>query len=390
MNDVFSKIEEALAVPHDYWEGARQGIATAESFDGLLPEFRALPDCPEATALVAEGAAAWRPLFGIVRGESEDTPAFKNALFLLMYFDCLFVYRVLKARYAEAPPAQRPWLDVACRKILLRCLEVPETAREAQTREIVRNTWRGRLATTGMIVDLAAQAFAPSQGPVIIRDMAISDGVTTLDLAEEAARRGVDVSITGTDLRLCLRYAEHGRDEAVCYGNCEPIQYVIAGQTYGVRHADVPAALATVRTGLDETVKGPTARMVTLLAPQVDRAVRTGRYALGFREEDAFHPDPDIAHADIIRVANLLVERTEDHRGYYHREDILKAISRLGRMAKDGAYLYLDNFIKKVERVGLWRKDAAVGEWRRLPAGAGVAVDLEGVGSIPIEAGGTD
>ncbi len=385
MQDVVSMVNKALFVPHDYWEGARRGLRTDESLDGLLPVSRVLPDCPNATALVAEGKAAWRALFEVVRREAEDTLVFKNALFLLMYFDDLFVYRELKARYAEAPPAQRPWLDVACRKTLLRCLETPETVHGPLTREIVRNTWRGRLATTQMIIDLAAHAFRPLHRKIIIRDMAVSDGVTALDLAEEAARRGVEVSITATDLRLYLLYAERDGNDVVAYSDGEPCQYAIGGHTYGLRHADVPAALRTAQAELDEAVRGRAAQRVTMLAPQVDHAVQTGQLAIRFKEEDAFDPDPDIGEADIIRIANLLVERTDDHRGYYYRQDILAALSRLGRVAKDGTYLYLDNFRKKVEHVGLWRKDAAAGHWARLSVAPDVAMDLEGVTSIPVE-----
>jgi hypothetical protein len=383
MGDVCSRVERALAAPRDYWGETGRGLARVESRDAMLPEFRALPDYAEATALVAEGAAASRALMTVVRREREDTPAFRNALFLLMYFDSLFVYRDLKAQYSEASPEQRPWLDAACRKIVLRCLEVPETAPGPQTREIVRNTWRGRLVTTSLIVDLAAQAFGRSPGTVIVRDMAVSDGVTVLDLAEEAVCRGVDVSITATDLRLYLRYAEHEGDEVACYRDGEPLQYAIGGCTY--RASDVPAALASAQAELEKAARGPATQTITLLAPQVDHAVETGRHALRFREEDAFHPDPDIRQADIIRIANLLVERTDEHRGYYYRQDIRKAISQLGQVAKDGAYLFLDNFMRKVEHVGLWRKDASAREWTRLPVGAEVAVDLEGVTSIPIE-----
>jgi hypothetical protein len=385
MTDIVSRIKDVLSVPHDHWAGARQGLETADSLDGLLPASRALPDCPDATALAAEGKAAWRALLQVVQRESNDTLAFKNALFVLMYFDDLFVYRELKALYPEAPLEQRPWLDVACRKVLLRCLETPEDSHGALGREIVRNTWRGRLATTSMIIDLAAHLFEQWRRAIIIRDMAVSDGVTALDLAEEAARRGVDVSITATDLRLYLLYAEHDGDEIVCYSDGDPCQYIIEGQTYGARHPDVPAALGPAQAELEESVRGPRAQRITMLAPQVDHALQAGELALRFKEEDAFGPDPDIGEAEIIRIANLLVERSDDHRGYYYRRDILDAMSRLGRAARDGAYLYLDNFRKKVEHVGLWQKDASAGEWTRLPVAGDIAPDLDGVTSIPIE-----
>ena len=59
-------------------------------------------------------------------------------------------------------------------------------------------------------------------------------------------------------------------------------------------------------------------------------------------------------------------------------------IGGLGVRAKDGAYLLLDNFRKKIERVGIWRKDASVTRWVRLPTGPDVCDVLEGVGDINI------
>ncbi len=174
-------------------------------------------------------------------------------------------------------------------------------------------------------------------------------------------------------------------NEVVCYSNGEPCQYAIAGQTYGVRHPDVPAALGPAQAELDEAVRGPATQGITMRVPQVDHAVQTGRLGIPFKEEDAFDPDPDIGQADIIRVANRFVERGDDHRGYYYRQDILEAMSRLGKAAKDGAYLYLDNFRKKVEHIGLWRKDASAREWNGLAVGEDFAMNLKGVTSIPIE-----
>jgi hypothetical protein len=90
-------------------------------------------------------------------------------------------------------------------------------------------------------------------------------------------------------------------------------------------------------------------------------------------------------------LVGVVRKEHSDHRGYYYREDIVRAISRLGRVAEDGAYLYLHNFMKKVEHTGLWRKDASVGEWIRLPVGTGVAADLGGISRIaidPLTAGG--
>ena len=57
----------------------------------------------------------------------------------------------------------------------------------------------------------------------------------------------------------------------------------------------------------------------------------------------------------------------------------------LGSKARDGAYLYLDNFRKKTEHVGLWRKNEPAGLWERQPVDGDCAVDLSGVEDISID-----
>jgi len=385
MDSIVSKIVASLEASRDYWAEASSAVGSTESLDGILPASRALPECLPATELIGEGRRAWQELLHIAQQEESASSAFKNAVFLLMYFDSLFVYRALKVLYKEAVEEQRLWLDVACRKILLRSLEVSEKRHHPLTREIVRNTGRGRLTTTPLIVQLARNLSSQWGRSTIIRDMAVSDGVTCLDLAEEAAARGVAVSITGTDLLLYLGFAESNGNEVVAHSDGVPCQYLIEGLSYGGPHPAVPEALKSLREKLDQMVRKADVERITMLSPQVEHALETRRYDLSFREEDVFDPDPDIRESDIIRIANLFVERTADHRGYYCREDILKAISRLGQIAKNGAHLYLNNFRKKIEHVGLWRKDGSARVWVRLDPGTNLAADLDGVDSISID-----
>ena len=58
----------------------------------------------------------------------------------------------------------------------------------------------------------------------------------------------------------------------------------------------------------------------------------------------------------------------------------------MGAVAKDGAYLYLNDFRKKIEHVGVWRKDGPSNKWTRLPVAGKFTADLAGVGDIAIEA----
>jgi len=64
---------------------------------------------------------------------------------------------------------------------------------------------------------------------------------------------------------------------------------------------------------------------------------------------------------------------------------IQAAIAALGRSAKDGAHLFIDNFRNKVEHVGHWRKDKSRREWVRIPVHGDVVPDLAGIGSIVID-----
>jgi hypothetical protein len=123
-----------------------------------------------------------------------------------------------------------------------------------------------------------------------------------------------------------------------------------------------------------------------MLAPEAEGAAAGGPCVVAFREEDALDPDPDLAQADIIRIANLLVESTAEHRGYFARDEIIAAIAGLGLRAGDGAWLVLDNFRQKIERAGLWRKDAAAATWIRHPTPAGLPDVLEGVEDVPFGA----
>jgi len=378
------EIEAALSASPDYWVRARREAGLTGGKETDLPGCRSLPKCRAAMELRTKGRPAYVRLLDRLHRETDDTVPFRNAVYLLLYFDSLFVYRELKGAYRSASGVQRSWLSAACRKIIVRCLDVPMAMDVALTREIVRNTEPGRLGTTPMMVELSQRLAEEGARPVVVRDMAVSDGITTLDLAASAAGQGVPTAITGTDLHLYLRYAREGEDQAVSYIGGAPLQYEMSGETFGLLHDDPALASQKERYRLDGALSGEGVLTVPILAPEVEVAVESGEHDLCFKEEDAFDPDGDIAQADVIRVANLFVERTADHRGYYYRDDILQAIRRLGEKAKDGAYLYLDDFLKKTEHIGLWRKSEAAGRWERLPVSGNCREDLEGVTDIRI------
>ena len=150
-------IEETLAGAPDWWAESARGVRGGESLDGMLPVSRALPACAVAEELASEGREACDALLEIAGQEGAGDRVFGNAVFALLYFDSLFAYRSLKVLYEGASAERRKRVDVACRKMILRCVEVPEGEQAALRREIVRNTYGGRLATTGMVADLAVR-----------------------------------------------------------------------------------------------------------------------------------------------------------------------------------------------------------------------------------------
>jgi len=375
MSEISETIDAALASGRDFW---------IEAVADLHP---LLPDCPAVREIVPAGRPAYDRLLAILRSQQADTPIFKNALFLLMYFDSLFVYRALKEFYKRSAQPQRIWLEAACRKVLVRCVEYPESGHEALTREILRNTYPSRLATTPMVVALAADLQRDLRRKIAIRDMAVADGITSLDIAQAAAKQAVRVSIAATDIQLYLYFAKLGDDRAFSTADRTMTQYEIDGLTYGTRHDDVPPFCSARKAKLDEALTLPSAERSTMLAPEVEFAVASGSYDISFKEEDAFAPDPDICDADIIRIANLFVERTPEHRGYFYRADIVKAIARLGTSVKGGAYLLVDSFTRKIERIGKWKKEAASSKWIRLPISAEIPEVLDGISDIEIPEG---
>ena len=376
--DVQSLIARLTGSPGtDYWGDSEQ------DWRNYRPAGGSLPDIPEAYQLAKTGRDAYLPLLKIVSMEGSDSPRFRNALFFLMYFNSLFVYRDLKKMFGQGNSAQEVWIAEAMRKMLIRSTGWSEHPPEPSRRAVSKNTRPGRLSTTAAIVDLARGIHARSGQKVVIRDVAVSDGTSSVELAALAAERGVPVCIVGTDAWLCLCYAIREGDQVVFNSRGKPLQYEIHGKLF--RWGDeVPASLAQSKQRLEKAFGTGALERITTIAPDIEASVGAGDYDMVFKEEDLFSPDPDMREADIIRVANLLVEVTDDHRGYFSREEILKALVELGRCVKDGAFLFLDNYRNKIERCGGWQKDSSSARWRRLDLALDTPDVLEGVRDINI------
>ena len=108
MRDTIQGITERLASAPDYWAEARRAIVPSDSLDGMLPASRALPDCSLALDLVSDNVPACRSLLRIIQAEAVDSHVFKNAVFVLMYSDSLFVYR----RHWRKDESRKEWVRI--------------------------------------------------------------------------------------------------------------------------------------------------------------------------------------------------------------------------------------------------------------------------------------
>lgn len=343
-----------------------------------------LPHWPHAQELSHYGWQGCEPLLCVLHEERSDSLQFRNALLLLVYFDSVFVYRELKALYPVAGHDQRPWFEEACRKILIRCFHSPRDRDHTRFRDISKKTLEGRLSTSPVLVELANTVHVKRGRPAVVHDMAVADGITTLDVAELAAGSGTPLALVASDRFLYLHFGETAANRVAFLSDGRVLQYEIDGIAFSATAGSVPGQYAAATPQLDALFGHPGLQRITMLAPEVELAAASGRHQVSFKEEDVFDPDPDIAHADIIRVANVLVESTHDHRGYFTRREILGAMANLGGLAGDGAYLVLNNFRRQIEYAGVWRKDASRDQWTRLPTPAGLPDDLDGIGDINI------
>ena len=237
------------AAQNSYWEKGDQ------AWRDYRPTGGALPEVPEAHEFTRMGRAAHEALLDIVLGETDGSLRFKNALFFLMYFDNLFVYRDLKRAFRHANASRRDLLAEAARKVLIRCTGWSGPPIDSTRRGISKNTRPERLRTSSMIVELADEMWRVTSRKIAIRDIAVSDGSTSLDMAAAAAERRVPIHIVGTDAWLYVYCREIEGNRVAFNSRGEALQFEIDGQTFR-RNDSVPDSLS----GTKERLRRPIAR----------------------------------------------------------------------------------------------------------------------------------
>jgi|GEM_PF-4973545 len=324
---------------------------------GMRPNTGGLFQDKGLQEFLVHGRPFYDRLMRIVKEEPGDTIRFRNALYFLLYSKSLFVYQELKAAYSRLDPSQQALARVVLQGFLFRVFES------------AKDTYFGRLDETNRyILSLVENLQGTGNRKIVVRDVAVSDGNTTLALARQLV--GKDVQVVGTDLALYAYSFEADGDKVMMDSEGRALQYEFDGKVY----KDAPDYLQGRKRAIDAKVDLQKAERITLLDPAAESYARDNS-SLIFKEEDIFNPNEDIRQADIIRIANLVMHLSD--------EKVLAAINIVGQKAKDGAYLIIEEWKSR----GIWRKNEQESKWRRISFGD-TTLDgkrvFESLGDIPI------
>lgn len=202
-----------------------------------------------------------------------------------------------------------------------------------------KSTRPGRFAD----IDPALVAHAARRLPKApqVLDVAVSTGVSTVELVDALRRAGFDPSVTATDLFLKARIVQVNRRlRALIDPGGWPLQYEIAG--WGIRpwirRLDY-LTFAWIARGIARRALADRLATLAELAAGAEVALVSPRLAqlpsLDLVEDDVLQRRPGfVGRFDLIRAANIL------NRGYFSREQLAGAITHLrGYLRGEGALL---------------------------------------------------
>jgi hypothetical protein len=192
-------------------------------------------------------------------------------------------------------------------------------------------------------VDLALlRAALPGDGAIRIRDEAVSDGRTTVDLWHALRAAGVHGDLVGGDHFSDYVLVRAGADEGVLDGRGRCLQ-IECGPPGGAPTGRVPEPGEATAVTLEAATDRRPLRWITPLAPA---DVGDDGLRLHFRDQDVFAPDPVPAH--VIRVCGLLYRRLRpdvDAETYFADDDITAALALLGAGLHPGGVLVVGSVI---------------------------------------------
>jgi len=187
-----------------------------------------------------------------------------------------------------------------------------------------------------------------ADGALRIRDEAVSDGRTTVDLWHALSARGVRGELVGGDRYSGFVLAQ-GKEDAgllAADGSCLQVE---CGSPGGAPAGRAPQPGEPAVAALESAERRRPLRWVTPLAPtgaqQQDAPLR-----LRFRDHDVFAPDPEPAH--LIRACGLLYRRLRsdvDAETYFPDGEITAALALLGAGLHPGGVLVVGSVIDSAD-----------------------------------------
>lgn len=240
--------------------------------------------------------------------------------------------------------------DPAVNERLLRNLQLPNGT--------TKTTYRRRLDD----VNAALPPLVSKRRPLRVLDVAVSSGVSTVELLATLGAAGIGTDATATDLLVSGRLMRHFPGFHVFVTpDGVPIQFDVAGR--GIRNATAdsrhgaalraPAACCRLVAGLTGRLRRPRlVARVDLVVPELTQATRV-------ESEDLTRPRSDLdGPYDLVRAANIL------NRVYFDDATLRTMASRLwDRVDTDGLFVVVRTLDDGANHGAVWRRDAAgVGE----------------------------
>lgn len=235
--------------------------------------------------------------------------------------------------------------DPAVNERLLRNLQLPNGT--------TKTTYRRRLDD----VNAALLPLVSGRRPLRVLDVAVSSGISTVELLDALRAAAIDTDATATDLLVSGRLMRHLPGFHVFVtSEGAPIQFDVGGR--GIRNATAdsrhtpllraPAASCRLLAGLTGRLRQPRqVARVDLVVPELRRVARV-------ESEDLTRPRTDLdGPYDVVRAANIL------NRVYFDDVTLRAMASRLWeRVDTDGLFVVVRTLDDGANHGTIWRRDA--------------------------------
>ncbi len=273
------------------------------------------------------------PFFLAADADSEE---YELLVTIFAYNGNLLTYARLRELYPKLSGKKQKDLLKILRQIQFQAVIFREGGTDGKADIINRRTWPGRLDRTFAVLDRFMEKSENKDKKLKIADFAVSEGVTTLELARHYQDKGV--KITGYDRTLGF-YVVQGEFAVYLFSDSGELLQIVTEKSGIVKRGSTAwNALAESGTrifGKMDSVRKEKLPYVSLLSPEAEEFARLHPDILEFKRQDIFLPLPE--QYDFMRVSGLLVRGRVS---YFSDETINKALQQMGTALRDGGEIY--------------------------------------------------